>query len=160
TGFVGGSYNEYGGYYALRQGDAHSWVEAYTGERWVTFDPTPPSRDALQPAEGWLARARAFFDALRTHWSRDVVGYDLRAQANALRRAFDWLASFRRPDRDAEATAAAGERGEREVPIWPWLVGAVLLALVLAWRLVRRARAPRGSGPAPAVEAVRVYREL
>ncbi|MDB5217935.1 MAG: Transglutaminase-like enzyme putative cysteine protease, partial [Myxococcaceae bacterium] len=29
TGFVGGTYNRFGRYYAVREGDAHSWVEAY-----------------------------------------------------------------------------------------------------------------------------------
>src|SRR5690606_6019380 len=28
TGFVGGTYNRFGNFYAVRQGDAHSWVEA------------------------------------------------------------------------------------------------------------------------------------
>ena len=29
TGFVGGTWNRFGRYYAVREGDAHSWVEAY-----------------------------------------------------------------------------------------------------------------------------------
>ena len=44
TGFVGGTYNRFGRYYAVREGDAHSWVEAYLDDPirgWVTFDPTP-----------------------------------------------------------------------------------------------------------------------
>src|SRR6185369_9910820 len=44
TGFVGGSYNRFGKFYAVRQGDAHSWVEAWIDEYgWLTFDPTPPA---------------------------------------------------------------------------------------------------------------------
>ena len=44
TGFIGGTYNRFGRYYAVRQGDAHSWVEVYVdGQGWVTFDPTPPA---------------------------------------------------------------------------------------------------------------------
>ncbi len=53
TGFVGGTYNRFGQYYAVRQGDAHSWVEAYIADSarpgWVTFDPTPPA--GAQPLE-------------------------------------------------------------------------------------------------------------
>ena len=44
TGFVGGTYNRFGRYYAVREGDAHSWVEAYIDDpyrAWHTFDPTP-----------------------------------------------------------------------------------------------------------------------
>jgi transglutaminase-like putative cysteine protease len=43
TGFIGGSYNRFGKFYAVRQGDAHSWVEVYIDDYgWRTFDPTPP----------------------------------------------------------------------------------------------------------------------
>ena len=43
NGFYGGEWNSYGHYLAVRQGDAHSWVEVWIdGAGWVTFDPTPP----------------------------------------------------------------------------------------------------------------------
>ena len=42
TGFVGGTWNRFGHYYAVREGDAHSWVEAYidnpTRSGWRTFE--------------------------------------------------------------------------------------------------------------------------
>ncbi len=42
NGFLGGEWNEYDDYIAVRAGDAHSWVEVYfSGAGWVTFDPTP-----------------------------------------------------------------------------------------------------------------------
>ena len=44
NGFLGGEWNEYNDYIAVRAGDAHSWVEVYfQGVGWVTFDPTPSS---------------------------------------------------------------------------------------------------------------------
>lgn len=162
TGFVGARYNEYGGYYALRQGDAHSWVEAHLDGRWVTFDPTPPSRDAIGPAEGMLAELRAFFDALRTRWSRDVVGYDLRLQAAALRRAFEWLRVFRGPPEDERASAPEGPPGLGHVPPWAVAVAVAVLLLALAVHLRRRWRnATRPDEPSPeAADAIRLYREL
>ena len=49
NGFLGGEWNEYGGYIAVRGGDAHSWVEVwFEGVGWVTFDPTPAAAPAAR----------------------------------------------------------------------------------------------------------------
>lgn len=88
TGFVGGQYNRFGGFYAVRQMDAHSWVEAYVdGVGWVTFDPTPPSN--IAPASGLakpLAVLLELFEASAQTWQRHVVGYDLEQQYDLVRR--------------------------------------------------------------------------
>lgn len=85
TGFVGGTWNRFGHYYAVREGDAHSWVEAYidNGARpgWRTFDPTPTSgAQPLEPPNGAYYYARDFVEALSQRWNTYVVGYDLRKQ--------------------------------------------------------------------------------
>jgi hypothetical protein len=82
TGFAGGTYNKFGEFYAVRQGDAHSWVEAYVaGRGWLTFDPTPPGAAAPQTEiEGMLASLRDFFEAVSQRWNQHVLGYDLRQQ--------------------------------------------------------------------------------
>ena len=44
TGFLGGEYNPFEGYYIVRESNAHAWVEAcMPGEGWRIFDPTPPA---------------------------------------------------------------------------------------------------------------------
>ncbi len=85
TGYFGGRRTD-AGYYAVRAGDAHSWVEAYFPDAgFVRFDPTPPShRGSVQ--EGAWARAVLFWDALQQRWRAFVVDYDLVTQARALRR--------------------------------------------------------------------------
>jgi hypothetical protein len=82
TGFIGGSYNRFGHYYAVRQGDAHSWVEVFVPERgWQTFDPTPPAEAAPRSElSGVLAFVRDIIEATGQRWDRYVVGYDLRQQ--------------------------------------------------------------------------------
>jgi len=102
TGFVGGTYNRFGNFYAVRQGDAHSWVEVYVqGRGWMTFDPTPPS--GARPhseIEGALASVRDFFEAVSQQWDHRVLGYDLEQQVNlfdAMSHRTGGISSFRRP---------------------------------------------------------------
>ena len=70
TGFVGGTYNRFGDYYSVRQGDAHSWVEAYIdGVGWTRFDPTPPSgAQPLMETSGMLATVRDILEAMGKTW--------------------------------------------------------------------------------------------
>lgn len=82
TGFVGGTYNRFGDYYSVRQGDAHSWVEAYIdGRGWIRFDPTPPSgAQPLMETSGLMATMRDVLEAMGKTWDRRVVRYDLQQQ--------------------------------------------------------------------------------
>lgn len=87
TGFIGGAFNRFGGFYTVRQGDAHSWVEAYVNGHWVTFDPTP--KEGAQPAArdgigNWFAD---LIEAVAQRWERYVVGYDQPLQLGVYRTA-------------------------------------------------------------------------
>ncbi len=91
SGFVGGTYNRFGGFYAVRNGDAHSWVEAYidapSGGGWVTFDPTPS--DGAQPLAdggGFWGLLRDAYEAVSQGWDRYVVNYDLPTQMTLFQR--------------------------------------------------------------------------
>src|SRR5262249_58907074 len=66
-GFLGGEWNEYGKYVAVRGGDAHSWVEVwFEGVGWVTYDPTPPSAEAAlgRGGGGFGDRLRRLLDTV------------------------------------------------------------------------------------------------
>lgn len=47
SGFMGGSYNRFGGFYLITHNDAHVWVEALSNGKWKRLDPT-----------GWIAPDR------------------------------------------------------------------------------------------------------
>jgi transglutaminase-like putative cysteine protease len=87
TGFIGGTYNRFARSYAVRQGDAHSWVEVYLDDTgWTRFDPTPPANAAPQSdITGLLAFVRDFVEATTQRWNRHVIGYDLKQQVGLLR---------------------------------------------------------------------------
>ncbi len=87
TGFIGGTYNRFAETYAVRQGDAHSWVEAYIdGLGWTRFDPTPPSSSAPRSEiHGLFATVRDVIEALGQRWNHHVVGYDLKQQLGIVR---------------------------------------------------------------------------
>ncbi|HKU41811.1 MAG TPA: transglutaminase domain-containing protein, partial [Polyangiales bacterium] len=164
TGFVGGRYNPYGGYYALRQGDAHSWIEAYIeGRGWVTFDPTPPSRASVGPRQSLWADLQALIDAVRTRWMTSVVGYDLRTQVSMLRKLARFFAS-ERSGSDSGTVATA----ELEREAWKRLGrNALLIALAACavaglwyWRVRRRKKPSHRPVPEHVEQAVKLYRDL
>jgi transglutaminase-like putative cysteine protease len=123
-GFLGGTYNHFGRYYAVRQGDAHSWVEAYLGDAhgWVTFDPTPTAgAQPLVEKAGTYVYVRDFIEALSQRWNRYVVGYDLSTQHNMLQSARDSYNQLRHRSRL--------DQGAAGVLTKPSIVGLIVAAL-------------------------------
>ncbi|HTJ41101.1 MAG TPA: DUF3488 and transglutaminase-like domain-containing protein [Kofleriaceae bacterium] len=135
NGFLGGEWNEYDDYIAVRAGDAHSWAEVYfPGVGWVTFDPTPSAEiDELgRGGTGLIARIRRFFDTLRFHWTKWVVEYDLYSQ----------LALFRTIGHAIKAAAHAIEDAGVASARWAgrrWYV-TLALGLIAAALIARRVR--------------------
>jgi transglutaminase-like putative cysteine protease len=167
TGFVGGTWNRFGHYYAVREGDAHSWVEAYIDDPvrpgWRTFDPTPPSgAQPLEPPGGVYYYLRDLVEALSQRWNTYVIGYDLRKQV----RLFDEVAR--------RYHVLRKETGLDHGPLdrltrGPALSALLLAALVVAYSLWKRAqRGGPSKGPSegkkpldPGLEtAASLYREL
>jgi transglutaminase-like putative cysteine protease len=138
NGFLGGEWNEYESYVAVRAGDAHSWDEVFfPGKGWVTFDPTPPDRhDPLgRGGSGWSARLGRFLDTLKFQWSKWVIEYDLVSQ----------IALFKDVGHALQRAAVV----VRDVlSLWPVALGlAAAIAAVIYWR--RRRTSPRMTqGPA------------
>jgi len=78
NGFQRGEWNPYGGYFLVRMGDAHSWVEAHVdGRGWITLDPSPREPP---DAGGGSARVSLWLDALRVRWYRYIVSWSRQDQ--------------------------------------------------------------------------------
>src|SRR5690606_9450891 len=85
NGFYGAHYNNLGDFYAVRQADAHSWVEIYFDQLgWVTFDPTPPAGQTAGDNAPWFPGLRNLADALRNSYLEYVIDYDLNKQLAVL----------------------------------------------------------------------------
>jgi hypothetical protein len=129
TGFVGGTFNRFGGFYSVRQGDAHSWVEAYLPERgWIRFDPTPPSSAEPQAiAQGALGVMREILEAASQSWKQNVEGFDVDKQVGILRR-IQRLFQSSDPNRPREVAARFNTRrwGLALVGLSLFAVGAVI----------------------------------
>ncbi|MDZ4202601.1 MAG: DUF3488 and transglutaminase-like domain-containing protein [Gallionella sp.] len=100
TGYQGGEYNSFGGYYIVRQSDAHAWAEVWLeGQGWVRVDPTAaiaparvesglaaalPDTAALpfmqrNPPQ-WMLELRQNWDAMSNRWNQWVLGYNAERQ--------------------------------------------------------------------------------
>jgi transglutaminase-like putative cysteine protease len=131
NGFYGAHYNAFGDFYAVRQADAHSWVEVYFEQLgWVTFDPTPPGGRTAGDDAPWFPRLAALTDALRNAYLEYVIDYDLTDQLAMLEQI------------------GVERRGLGVTIDWrrfaPWLGGMVGIVAIglLTVRLIRRRRSP------------------
>lgn len=165
TGFLGGRYNAFGGYYALSQGDAHSWVEAWVdGRGWVTIDPTPSGRDLLHPDPGAFGALQELLDALRTRWANDIVSYDLSSQARIFWQVRRWMRGERDVSSETRDPEAASPGDASSGRIVPWkAIGAGVILLAIGWLIVwglRRRREKRPPGDPNARRAVELIVSL
>lgn len=137
NGFLGGEWNERGGYLAVTGNNAHSWVEVWFGGLgWVRFDGTPSAdreETLLAAGSSRLWPMLFWLDGMQFQWYRWVMAYDLSRQ-------LDLLAAI--GERFAPAASTAGS----PAPIdWRRTVGWILAglgAMGLVW-LATRQRVPR-----------------
>jgi protein-glutamine gamma-glutamyltransferase len=114
NGFLGGEWNEYGGYLTVTQNNAHSWVEVlFPGVGWVAFDPTPPGAAGLADASARLGPLRMFMDGMGHRWGKWILDYDVGRQSSVLQR-FSRLAQPLRLRRECR-----GRRRRRRCPSSP-----------------------------------------
>jgi len=102
NGFAQGRWNEFGGFFTVRQSDAHAWVEIFfPSYGWITFDPTPPGAfgDTYQEfveRNSFVASLYRYSEYLKVRWNRHIVDYSRENQIQALAGAFMSTRSVRR----------------------------------------------------------------
>jgi hypothetical protein len=107
-GYLGGEYNDLGGYYLISEQMAHVWVEAFIscGRGWVRVDPSAFAENAgtvwgRTPPQSILLKIRQTLDSLNHTWNSAVITYDFERQVSAVRGAgrrlqgIDGKAAFR-----------------------------------------------------------------
>lgn len=153
TGFAGATYNRFGKFYAVRQGDAHAWVEVwFDSTGWQRFDPTPSAATPNPTTwNRWVTSVRDVVEAVSQRWNRHVERYDLkqqielftgiRQQARSFRDTLKWVGQSR---------------------LWWWIAALpVALWAVRAFRRRNRRQFAAVPSPDPRVEEiVRLYRLL
>ena len=119
TGFAGGTWNDFEGYFMVRNSDAHAWAEIHDGTDWVRVDPTPGAAGAGATEESTTGTFRirdrswtAYFDSLRVLWYRRIVNFDEEQQSEVA----DTLKTMTR------------QSGERLIQ-----VGVILMERIEAW---------------------------
>ena len=139
-GYRGGDYNRTGGFYSVRDLNAHVWVEAWdrASRAWIRLDPTPTAledeveAEVLASGSGW----GEFWDYLDYQWNRYFVAYGGSQQAQ-------WAGALRSLLRNPRAALPSvgsfmdgtGRGASRAA----FAVGAVILALASGWGVWRYA---------------------
>lgn len=91
-GYLGGDYNELGGYYLVTEKMAHVWVEVFIESKgWLRLDPSSFAENAgsvwsSQTKPDLWKRLRMVADSLDHAWNRSVITYDFASQADAARK--------------------------------------------------------------------------
>ncbi|MCY1167260.1 MAG: DUF3488 and transglutaminase-like domain-containing protein [Pseudomonadota bacterium] len=105
TGYQGGELNAVGGFWVIRQSDAHAWAEVWQeGRGWVRVDPTsavaPGRTGAFQRlalpqgvvaqalgniSPGFAMQLRATWDAINNGWNQWVLNYTQGKQLSLLK---------------------------------------------------------------------------
>ncbi len=164
TGYVGGTLNRFSGFYAVRQGDAHSWVETFIDRgnnkgAWVTFDPTPASgAQPLGDRGGLWTIMREAFEAVSQNWDNYVVNYDFQKQYTLFdrwRRAIERAKKSKGHNGEVTSSPANKKRAVSSVVLVLLASGAVYYF----WRK-RRGGAPVDESNATRVRQQRVATEL
>ena len=118
-GYYGGEPNPFADWVLVRQSDAHAWVEARVGDRWMQLDATPAADTPTGPSV-----VEALLELAAARWQDLILDYSLENQVLALLEMGSFL-------RGARLVGGVGAVGAMGAGIGGTVVGLVGLATVL-----------------------------
>lgn len=89
NGYLGSEMDDLGGYFRIRQADAHAWNEVWLNGRWVRFDPTnqvTTIRNRSDMTWDLMNQTYSLSDWLNARWSDQILAYDEATQEELLER--------------------------------------------------------------------------
>ena len=90
AGYKGGEYSELGGYYIVRQSNAHVWVEVYISGKWLTVDPVDFAFNTTggkltHSGKSLIKQIKISFDLINYYYIVFLVNYSFQNQINILK---------------------------------------------------------------------------
>jgi protein-glutamine gamma-glutamyltransferase len=95
NGFLQGEYNDIGGFYVVRNSDAHSWVEVYFDGTWVSFDPSPRPELVAVNSEKFTFDFHKVLESVKFFWDRYILIFSGQDQVDAITAVRDRYQEFR-----------------------------------------------------------------
>ncbi len=115
VGFLTKEFNPVGGYFIVREKDAHAWAEVFEKGKWVRYDPTPSGLFHVN----LMAKIREYYDYVQYLWFTRVVEYSYRDQMHVALKIMPYYWKLR--------TVRAGK-----------LAGYIIVALLLLSMIIYR----------------------
>jgi transglutaminase-like putative cysteine protease len=91
-GFHGGTYDEGGQKFIIRQSNAHTWVEVYDEDYgWERFDPTPSEPMTIYVDRLYFKKLSDFFTSISRKWEEFTFGYNNRQQVLLAQNFYEYI---------------------------------------------------------------------
>ena len=172
VGFKCDDFNNLGGYFLVKQSNAHAWVEVLTPQGWAQFDPTSGNEAAGgAKKDGVWKQLMSVVSYLEYTWGNKVVNYDSESRSNLIQnvdtgltntaiRSSDYMSQLREAlNRQNFFMVSSGLLTALVACMTGIIVIAVLYFLLERLRLRRRARRI-GLTDLPSPELMRLARQL